>query len=248
MLLGVLLALAAGIIVIFVVSQAVGPSSSMVTVVVAAEPLNPGTVLTTTATDPQDVPISTAFTTKQVNSSFVPADAFTYTTPADLSVYLTDKVVVGQYFIGDILRTADKRLVPLGSAAPGSITNLNPAQLPKGSVLFPLTADKSIEYAPGDHVDILVTVCAPDLSGNGAGGNCTAATDVTQTTLQDVYVYAVGTSVIDLVLTHQQALDLKFIAEHGKITLALRKPGDDNSTTTAPVTGPYILQQFGIHS
>lgn len=239
MLLGVLLALAAGIIVIFVVSQAAGPNSSMTTVVVAAQNLAPGSVLTTTATNPTDIPITTAFTTKQVNASFVPADAYVYTNGSKLTADLTDQVIVGQFYTGDILRSPDKRLAPLGSAAPGSVTLVNPGQLPAGSVIYPLSADKVTGFVPGDHVDVLVTVAPGDLTGNPG-----TTSDVTQTTLQDVYVYAVGPTVIDLVLTHQQALDLKFLVEHGKVTLALRKPGDDGPAVTAPVNGQYILNQF----
>ena len=248
MLLGVLLALAAGIIVIYVVSSAIGPSSHLTTVVVASENLNPGTELVSSgSSNAEGVPVSTAFSTTQVNAGFVPADAYPFTTMTQLNIDLADQVVVGQFFKGDILRKPDARLVSAGSAAQGSLTLRNPGQLPAGSVIFPMPVDKVEGLVPGDHVDILVTVCIIEInpqSGQQIGGGCNGASDVTQTTLQNVYVYAVGTDVIDLVLTHQQALDLKFLAEHGKITIALRKPGDDAPDATSPVTGPYILNQF----
>lgn len=248
MLLGVLLALAAGIIVIYVVSSAVGPSSHLTTVVVANETLNPGTELVSSgSSNSQGVPVSTAFTTTQVNAGFVPADAYPFTTMTQLNIDLADQVVVGQFFKGDILRKPDARLVSAGSAAQGSLTLRNPGQLPAGSVIFPLPVDKVEGLVPGDHIDILVTVCIVDINpqtGQQSGGGCSGTSDVTQTTLQNVYVYAVGTDVVDMVLTHQQALDLKFLAEHGKITIALRKPGDDAPDATSPVTGPYILNQF----
>lgn len=247
MLLGVLLALAAGIIVIYVVSSAIGPSSHLVTVVVANENLNPGTELVSSGSNnAQGIPVSTAFTTTQVNASFEPTDAYPFTTMSQLNIDLADQVVVGQFFKGDILRKPDARLVSAGSAAQGSLTLRNPGQLPPGSVIFPLPMDKVAGLVPGDRVDILVTVCIIDINSQSGqqSGSCNGTSDVTQTTLQNVYVYAVGTDVIDLVLTHQQALDLKFIAEHGKITIALRKPGDDAPDATSPVTGPYILNQF----
>lgn len=250
MLLGVLLALAAGIIVIYVVSSAIGPSSNLTTVVVANENLNAGTELVATGSNnAQGVPVSTAFTVTKVNAGFVPADAYPYTTMTQLNIDLADQVVVGTFFKGDILRKPDTRLVPAGSAALGSLTLKNPGQLPAGSVIFPLTLDKLSGIVAGDHVDVLVTVCIatinPDTGQTNAG--CNGTTDVTQTTLQNLYVYAVGTNVVDVVLNHQQALDLKFLAEHGKVTLALRKPGDDATTNTTSVDGPYILKQFNIN-
>jgi Flp pilus assembly protein CpaB len=247
MLLGVLLALGAAVIVIYVVSSAVGPSSNLTTVVVAAEDLTPGSELvSSTSNNAQGIPISTAFTTTKVNAGFVPADAYTFTTTTQLDIDLADQVVVGQFFKGDILRKPDSRLVSAGSAATGSLTLRNPGQLPAGSVIFPLPVDKVSGLVPGDHVDILVTVCVVNIDPNSGQqtGSCNGISDITQTTLQNVYVYAVGSDVVDLVLTHQQALDLKFLAEHGKISIALRKPGDDAPDATSPVTGPYILGQF----
>lgn len=252
MLLGVLLALAAGIIVIYVVSSAVGSNGSQVTVVVANENLNAGTeIVANGSSNAQGIPVTTAFTTTKVNTSFAPADAYQFTNQNDLNVYLTDQVVVGTFFKGDILRKPDPRLVSAGSAALGSLTLKQPGQLPSGSVIFPLPVDKVTGLVPGDRVDILVTVCIVNINpqtGQQSGSGCNGTSDVTQTTLQNVYVYAIGEGVIDLVLTHQQALDLKFIAEHGKISLALRKPGDDTPTTTVPVDGPYILKQFNIQA
>ena len=232
--------------------QAVGPGSQLQTVVVAAQNLNAGTELVSASNgNSQGVSVQTAFTTTKVNTGFVPADAYTFTTMAQLNIDLGDQVVVGSFFKGDILRKPDPRLVPAGSAALGSLTLKNPGQLPAGSVIFPLPVDKVTGLVPGDHVDILVTVCIVNVSSQGGqqgGSGCNGTADVTQTTLQNVYVYAVGETVVDLVLTHQQALDLKFLAEHGKITLALRKPGDDAPTTTSPVDGPYILKQFNIQA
>src|SRR5579859_869790 len=176
MLLGVLLALAAAIIVIWVVGQAVGPGSQLQTVVVAAQNLNAGTELVSASNgNSQGVSVQTAFTTTKVNTGFVPADAYTFTTMAQLNIDLGDQVVVGSFFKGDILRKPDPRLVPAGSAALGSLTLKNPGQLPAGSVIFPLPVDKVTGLVPGDHVDILVTVCIVNVSSQGGqqgGSGC----------------------------------------------------------------------------
>jgi hypothetical protein len=240
MLLGVMLALAAGIIVIYVVSTAVGPATHTTTVVVAQENLSASTILSTSTTDTSHTLISTAFTTKQVNTDFVPQDAYPFQGQSQLAQYLNDKVVVGQFFVGDILRNPDPRLVQLGQAAANSLTLINPAELPAGSVIFPLSVDKVEGLVAGDHVDVLASGCIVPPGET----SCPPANNVTVTTLQNVYVYAVGKDVIDVVLTHQQALELKFIAENSKITLVLRKPGDTNTIATQSIDGQYIISHY----
>ena len=240
MLLGVMLALAAGIIVIYVVSTAVGPATHETTVVVAQENLSASTILSNSTTDATHTLISTAFATKQVNTDFVPADAYVFQSQSLLNQDLTDKVVVGQFFVGDILRQKDPRLVPLGQGAAGSLTLLNPAELPSGSVIFPLSVDKVTGLVPGDHVDVLASSCIVPANQT----SCPPGNNITVTTLQNVYVYAVGKDVIDVVLTHQQALELKFIAENSKVTLVLRKPGDTSTITTNGVYGQYIIDKY----
>src|SRR5215469_11424122 len=162
MLLGVLLALAAGTIVIFIVSQATTSSTQVVTVVVAKTDLPAGTILSVTASDPttSHMLITDAFTTKQVAADFVPENAFAYTTGDALNLELNNKVIVGTFYGGEILRHPDPRLVVLGTGAAGSLTNINPAQLTSGSVLTVLTLDASVGGRPlavaGDSIDILV--------------------------------------------------------------------------------------------
>lgn len=246
MLLGVLLALAAGTIVIYVVSAAGGSASHTVVVVVAAKDLPASTILSSATTDATHTLISDAFTTKPVNSEFAPANVYVYQNPDRLNADLNDKVIVGQFYAGDILRVDDPRLVKLGEAAVGSLTNRNPAELPKGSVIFPLQADRLDGFVPGDHIDILVTACIVTLSNTGGSSStaCNGVTDLTQTTLQNLYVYAVGKDVLDVVLTHQQALELKFLVEHSKVTVVLRKSGDSDPDNTTAVNGQYIINHF----
>lgn len=241
MLLGVILALAAGIMVIYVVTTAGPATTHQVTVVVAAKDLTSGTILTAGEGDASHTTISDAFISKQVNSDFVPQGAYVYTSPTQLSTYLNDQIVTGQFFAGDILRAADPRLAKLGTVTSGSLTFRNPPALPKGSVLYPLTVENidGLGLVGGDHVDVLVTFCnVPGLNTSSLAG-CS-----TQTTLENVYIYAVNKGILYVVLTHQDALTLKVLSENSKVTLAIRKPGDTDPANTTPVTGPYIFSHF----
>lgn len=242
MLLGVLLALAAGTIVIFIVSQATTSSTQVVTVVVAKQDLPAGTILSVTTSDPNHMLITDAFTTKQVAQDFVPENAFAYTTGDALNLELNNKVIVGSFYGGEILRHPDPRLVALGTGAVGSLTNLNPAQLPAGSVLTVLHLDATAGGRPlavaGDYIDVLVTECG--LDPTDPTKNCE-----TQTTLHSIYVYSVqGTSLV-VVLKHQDALVLKYLEETGKGEIVLRKPGDTADPGTTPVNLATIIKEFG---
>ncbi|HEV2405596.1 MAG TPA: hypothetical protein VGR88_09095 [Ktedonobacterales bacterium] len=246
MLLGVLLALAAGAIVIYIVSSATTTATQTVTVIVATKDIPAGTILSLSPTSPSDMLISTAFEQKTVNADFVPAGAYTFSTTDQLNIDLNDKIIVGTFYGGDILRSNDERLVKLGSGAPGSITNLNPAQLPAGDVItnLALTTGSGGSGTPlastGDTVDVLVSLCFADPTNANAPQKCE-----TQTTLKNVYVYAVSGSSIDVVLSHQDALVLKFLKENGKLEIVVRKPGDTAADTTTEVDQNYVIKAFG---
>jgi Flp pilus assembly protein CpaB len=241
MLLGVLLALFAGIIVVYVVSTAVGPPTHTETVVVANKNLTSSTILSAGTSDSSHTLVSDAFVTKQMNSDVVPQDAYVFQSPSQLSIDLTDKVVVGQFFAGDVLRKADPRLVPVGLAGNSlSLAFRNPNELPAGSVIYPLTVDSSLGLVPGDHVDVLITVAPAALGIQNSG----VTGDASQTTLQNVYVYAVDKGVVDVVLKHQEALVMKYLTEHAHVTLVLRKPGDSAADNTSAVTSATIIQQY----
>ena len=246
MLLGVLLALAAGTIVIYVVSQATGTGAHTVTVVVAAQDLPAGKVLSATASDDSHVQISTAFVTKQVNADFVPQGAYTFTDETQLTSDLLDKVVVAQFYQGDILHANDARLAKIGSVATGSLTLRNPGALPAGDVLYPLKVGDigSLGLVPADRIDILVTYCI--VNGNTGGSqSCPSTNDETQATLQNVYVYAVTPSGVFVVLTRQDALTMKLITDSGgNIAVVIRAPGDTTTGGTFPATGSYIYSHF----
>jgi len=185
--------------------------------------------------------ISDAFAEESVPTTVAPANAMPYTSQADLNVALNNQVVVGSFYQGEILRSSDPRLVLLGMSSPNSLTNLNPAQLPAGSVLTQLVVNTSGGGKPpavaGDIIDVLVTEC--NLPGSKDPGSCE-----TQTTLQSVYVYAVNGNALVLVMTHQDALALKYLNETGKAEVVIRKPGDTQPITTQAVDGAYVVKDF----
>lgn len=239
-LLGVLLALVVGAIVIFVVSTYAPSTTQMQTVVVAKKDLPAGAILvaeTTDATNPVDVLISDAFEAKQVNADFVTPNAMIYTTPEHLNVALNKKVTVGTFYAGDILHTKDSRLVDLGSGTSGSLALINPAALKAGDLITEVKLQAKAALVPGDMVDVIVTEC--NLPGSKDASHCE-----TQTTLENVPVYAVRDDVVFLVLDHQKSLQLKFLSETGKLELAVRKQGDTSTVTTDPVTNAVIVTDF----
>jgi Flp pilus assembly protein CpaB len=242
MLLGVLLALAAGTIVIYVVSAAVGPTTHTQTVVVATKQLAAGTILSATASDATHTLITDAFGTKPVNTDFVPDGAYVYTDQSHLTIALNDMVLVGNFYPGDILRQNDARLAPEGTAATGSLTLKNPGQLPKGSVLYPLKVDglQGLGIVPGDHVDLIVTYCVVETVG---ASNCPALNNESQTTMQNLYVYTITSGIMYVVVTHQDANVLEYLSGT-RITVVLRAPGDTDTAATNPITGSYIFQHF----
>ena len=243
MLLGVLLALAAGTIVIVIVSSAQGNTAQSVMVVMAKTDLPAGTILTVGPSDPahNTMSISDAFQAKSVSTDYAPTNYLPFVSIEDLNVKLNNQVVVGTFYAGDILRTGDPRLVALGSGAPGSLTNINPARLPAGSVLMTLDLSGSSGSKPiasaGDHIDLLFVGCS--LPGSQAPSGCEA-----QTTLQDLYVYSTANNQIIVVVTHQQALQLVYLMHSGGLQIVVRKPNDDGPVTTSPVDGASIVKQF----
>jgi Flp pilus assembly protein CpaB len=251
-LLGVLLALAAGAIVIFVVSTAGGgPLASTVSVVVATTDIPAGATLTTGAgqnctpqaasaagnTGPITCQISTVFAVKSVNTDFAPANAYKFTNQNDLNTLLNNEVVSGTFYAGEILRKADPRLVPAGAGAPGSLTSLNPGKLGKGQVLAEIPLSTKPAVVPGDTVDIVATNC----SIPSKPGKCES-----QTTLKGVYVYAVSGNNVFVVLTHQQAVTTLYLTTNASnYELVIRKPGDDQPDTTTPADNQSIASDFG---
>jgi Flp pilus assembly protein CpaB len=244
-LLGVLLALAAGAIVIFVVSQYTSAPLQTETVVVAASDLPAGSILSTTQSGTVSGVnyqlISSSFTTKTVNTDFAPKDSYVFKSQSDLDAFLSNKVISSTFIAGEILRTDDERLTPLGQGAPGSLTSSNPGQIANGDVLTQIKLDGKAVVVPGDHVDLLVTYCNASLP-NASGGSTPCAT---QTTLPDLYVYSVQDSTVYVVATHQDALKLLYLTTYASnYELAIRKPGDNTNTPTIPVNSATIISDY----
>lgn len=245
-LLGVLLALAAGAIVIFVVSQYTSAPLQTETVVVAATNLPAGSVLSTTQSGQVGTSagtfelISAAFTTKTVNTDFAPKDAYVFKSQTDLNNFLNNQVVSADFYAGEILRNPDPRLTPLGSGAPGSLTTLNPGQIQAGEVLAQIKVEGKAAVVPGDHVDMIVTYCNPSLPNAGSGNPCES-----QTTLQNLYVYAVQDNVVFVVVKRQDAVKLLWLTTSvSNYELAIRKPGDAATDPTTPVSSSKIISTF----
>ena len=246
-LLGVLLALAAGAIVIFVVTNYTQTQQQTETVVVAAINLPAGSVLSTTQSGQVGSSagtfelISAAFTTKTVNTDFAPKNAYVFKNQNDLNNYLNNMVVQGTYLAGDILRTNDPRLAPISAGAPGSLTSKNPGQIQNGEVLAQIKVDGKVPVVPGDHIDMIITYCNASLpNASSSSTPCDS-----QTTLQNLYVYAVQDNVVFVVVTRQDAGRLLFLTTYASnYELAIRKPGDNSTTPTTPVTSSKIISQF----
>jgi Flp pilus assembly protein CpaB len=234
MLLGVVLALAAGVLVIYIVSQATATVGQTEQLVVATQDIAPGTVFGS------ESDINKYFAVKSYPASLVPAGAYVFTTQDDLDVHLLKEVVVTEIFPGDVLLTGDKRVANPATSNAGSLLNVNPAYLQSHAnyVLFPLKLDTTGDtgnsrpfVVAGDYVAILATECF--------NGTC-----ATQTTLNHVYVYATFTNAIVVAVSQQDALKLKYLDETGKLTLALLQ-SNDNGNSTVAVNASTIAQEFG---
>jgi pilus assembly protein CpaB len=147
------------------------------------------------------------------------------------------------------------------------------------AVALPMTDLMSSNGAikAGDHVDILLTIDLVEIklqSAQGAatpadaGGGGNAKNPVTQTTLQNVEVLAVGEAADDssdsgssattagssnstakgaviVSVNPQDALVLKYAKDSGGVVdLALRAPGDTQPVTTDPVTIDRLFGRF----
>ncbi len=241
-LLGVLLALAAGAIVIFVVSQYGGsPLSSTEMVVVANQDLLPGSVLSTTQNGATQggvtyIAISAAFVAKSVNTDFAPKNAYIFKSQSDLNNLLNNSVIASSFYAGEILRVNDPRLMPAGAGAPGSLTTLNPGQLKNGSVLAQVSLSAKPAVVAGDTVNILATFCNIPSKPN----KCE-----TQTTLKNVYVYAVSGNTVFLVLSNQDAVNTLYLTTTASnFELVIRKPGDTTVPSTTPADNSTISSGF----
>ncbi len=249
-LLGVLLALAAGAIVIFVVSTYTSAPLQTETVVVAAADLQAGSILSTSQTgqvgdtQAQYILISASFTTKTVNTDFAPKDAYIFKSQTDLNNFLNGQSINSNFYAGEILRNPDPRLAAAGSSATGSLTGINPGQIKTGDVLAEIKVDGKPAMVPGDHIDLIVTYCNSNLPNLPSG----VAPCKSNTTYENLYVYAVQGNNVFVVAPRQTAVELLYLTSNAtNYELAIRKPGDTSTTPTTPVTSTQIISDFFGH-
>ncbi|MDE3230404.1 MAG: hypothetical protein KGO05_11020, partial [Chloroflexota bacterium] len=66
-----------------------------------------------------------------------------------------------------------------------------------------------------------------------------------QTTLQNIYVYAVQNGVIYVVVSKQDAVTLLYMTTYSSnYELAIRKPGDNGTSPTTPVNSSRVISLF----
>lgn len=101
------------------------------------------------------------------------------------------------------------------------------AQIPVGmrAIQVPVNEFESSSIKSGDRVDVLVT-------GNATGGN-----DIqTKTVLPNLRLLAIGSRVVTLVVSPQDAEKLTLATQEGHIKLVFRNPGDTTQEDTPAIT------------
>ena len=258
MLLGLVLALAAAGLVLYVTSSVQGVFTQTVSVVVATHNLTSGTILTLDNSKAPSVRIQDAFAVKQIDKKIAPDDAYVFTNQDALNTKLNNQVVKEDFLANDVLRTNDPRLAVIGTTSGTSLTNINPPALPNGDVLFVMSVDNTdIGVQPGDTIDIIATgsVQLVDPKTNQPTG---ASVNVSQMTMTKLLVYAVDVPAkgkIIVVVSNQDAVYLAALEHSGlALTIVIRKPGDptdpgaNGSNPTAPVDDGSIITHFGFNA
>jgi Flp pilus assembly protein CpaB len=235
MLLGVILALLSGVLVVYIVSNVTNNNTQTEQVVVVTQQIPAGTVIGL----PQ---IQQDFAVKSYPVAIAPAGAYIFTTQDALNVKLNQMVATNDVFPGDVLLSTDPRFAPVGQAAIGSLSSLNPGAIRPGEELFPLqynnpqSSTRGFAVA-GDRVDVIVQECGTPWTTDGS---CAV-----QTTYQNLLVYATFNGFMIVVVAQQDAQTLKLLAGTGNISLAIRKPGDSANNPTQAVTPATVAKEFG---
>lgn len=257
MMVGIALALVAGLGVFAMARQAKADRTAQVPqvlVVMASRDIADGTAVTADSLTMQAFP-----------SDFVPHGAVA--SPDDaIGKYTTTQITKGQIVLSNQL-SATLRAGNLSLSVPAGME----------AIALPMTDLMSSNGAikAGDHVDILLTVDLVEIQLNAQGdaspvaaGNSNAKNPVTQTTLQNVEVLAVGEAAdnssdsgssattagntnntakgaVIVSVNPQDALVLKYAKDSGGVVdLALRAPGDTQPVTTDPVTIDRLFGRF----
>lgn len=260
MMAGVALALVAGLTVFAMARQAKADRTAQVKqvlVVMASRTVAEGTAVTADELSMQAFP-----------ADFVPRGAIARPEDA-IGKYTTTQITKGQIVLSNQLSTT-LRAGNLALSVPSG----------KVAVALPMTDLMSTNGAikAGDHVDILLTLNLKEIQLKNAQAGATPESSnndansrnpVTQTTLQNVEVIAVGQAedgssgsgtsattmgsttnstakgAVIVLVDPQDALVLKYAKDSGGVVdLALRAPGDTQQSTTDPVTIDRMFQRF----
>lgn len=252
-LLGVAIALAAGLMVLSFTRQAAAQATAQVRqvyVVIASRDIAEGTAVSSEALVIQAFP-----------ADFVPEGAIP-TPEQAVGKFTVTRITKGQILLANQL-SATKRSGNLALSVPAG----------KVAVALPMTDLMSTNGAvkPGDRVDILLTLNLAELrlvdpgAAAAVSGGSSTRNPVTQATLQNIEVLIVGevdTGVVQntsststsgqrviqaviVLVDHQQALILKYAKDSGGVVdLALRAPDDTNAVKTDPVTIDFLFERF----
>lgn len=260
MMAGVALAVVAGLIVFAMARQAKADRTAQVKqvlVVMASKDVPDGSAITAGELDMQPFP-----------ADFVPHGAIVSPDNA-IGKYTTTQITKGQIVLNNQL-SSTLRAGELSLSVP---TGMEAVALPMTDLMSENGAIKA-----GDHVDILLTLNLDKIAITGSGpsatpvavvGSTNAENPVTQTTLQDVEVLAVGSvnssssgggtsattagsstgtatrGAVIVLVSPQDALVLKYAKDSGGVVdLALRAPGDSQKVTTDPVTIDRLFSRF----
>ena len=233
MLLGIILALLAGILVIYIVSNATQQAGATEPVVVVTQHIGVGQTFSTSV-------IQSDFAVKNYLVSDVPAGAYIFTTQDALNVKLASQAATQDLYPGDVLLASDPRIASATAIVANSITSLG--TIPTGSVLFPLnysnlSSGGQAFVVAGDHIDIIVSECGSPWYANGCE---------TQTTFQNLVVYATFPSALIVPMKPVDANRLKLLAQTGNMTIAVRGPGDTTpSSIPEPANPASVAGTFG---
>lgn len=255
MVVGLVLAVAAGVVVHGIVSNAHAERVAQVKqvlVVMATKNIADGSAVASGDLAMQPFP-----------SAFVPQGAVAALDQA-VGKYTTTQITKGQIVLTNQLSTTKKAgelalSVPAGKVA---------VALPQTDLMSANGAIKA-----GDHVDVMLTLDLQQINDNMAGGknapptssNSNAKNPVTQMTLQDVEVLAVGQDLgqqsgasiiggsssangkgaVIVLVDPQDALVVKYAEDSGGVVdLALVSPDDSQPVQTEPVTIDQLFGRF----
>jgi Flp pilus assembly protein CpaB len=205
----------------------------------------------------QEIPGRTIVTapllgTREMLVSSIPPGAVT-TADQAIGKMTTENIHVGQVLLKDQLADTSGRSGFAYALRPGEVAISIPAAdiVNTGAVRV------------GDHVDVLITIDAASKEDAAAAGLPDGMTlpATSQTALQDLRVLAIGsvtadpskngtaptgTALVTFGVSHQDALYLKALkdAKNVKVELVLRAAGDDQVVQTTPVSLRSVIDRF----